>query len=349
MKGKKSSGQDQVSHQMIKFLPPIYIECLVRCFNSWLKACKYPGFWKTVKIVTLNKLKTGVPRCDQTRPISLLATHSKIFEQILLEKVRHWAEGNGLVPREQSGFRNKCLQQTRVLSILQEVKNNLAANAPTLAIYVDYEKSYDRVWHAGLLVKLHRLDIPLDLIKMIASWLGNREAYLSFGKKESQNFEVNIGLPQGSSLSSFLFVVYHCDLVACLGAHAGHLFADDLCVIIRAPLTRSYASLVKYLEDEGTKVCERIVQYSKTWKQTMNVGKTVGQIFRSQIKRPVVNISMQGHRIDIVNSFKYLGFSWTSKLSLMPTVQRGLENAQRSLNKLRWLRSGRTMSKEVLR
>ena len=58
---------------------------------------------------------------------------------------------------------------------------------------------------------------------------------------------------------------------------------------------------------------------------------------------------MQGHRIDIVNSFKYLDFSWTSKLSLMPTVQRGLENAQRSLNKLRWLRSGRTMSKEVLR
>ena len=58
---------------------------------------------------------------------------------------------------------------------------------------------------------------------------------------------------------------------------------------------------------------------------------------------------MLGHKTEIVNSFKHLGFSWTSKLSLMPTVQRGLENIQRSLNKLRWLRSGRTMSKKVLR
>ena len=123
------------------------------------------------KIITLNKLKVGVPKCNQIRPISLLATHSKIFEKILLDRTRQWAEGNQLVPREQSGFRNKCLLQTRVLSIYQEVKNNLAANAPTLAIYVDYEKAYDRVWHLGLLVKLYRLDIPTSLLKTINSWL----------------------------------------------------------------------------------------------------------------------------------------------------------------------------------
>ncbi len=34
---------------------------------------------------------------------------------------------------------------TSALSIDQEVKNNMAANIPTLAIYVDYQKAYDRV------------------------------------------------------------------------------------------------------------------------------------------------------------------------------------------------------------
>ena len=71
--------------------------------------------------------------------------------------------------------------------------------------------------------------------------------------------------------------------------------------------------MIRYLKEEGTTVCGRIAQYSKDWKQPINVEKTVGQIFRSQIKRPVVNITMQGHKIDIVNSFKYLGSSWTSK------------------------------------
>jgi hypothetical protein len=70
---------------------------------------------------------------------------------------RHWAESNHLVPQEQSGFRPKCLLPTRVLSIYQEVKNNMAANLSTLALYVDYQKAYDRVWHAALLLKLSRI------------------------------------------------------------------------------------------------------------------------------------------------------------------------------------------------
>ena len=107
---------------MIKRIPPSYISCLANCFNTWLNEYRHPDVWKLAKIVTLNKLKTGVPRCDQTRPISLLATHSKLFEKITLDRVRHWAETNKLVPVEQSDFRPGCLLPTRVLSIYQEVK-----------------------------------------------------------------------------------------------------------------------------------------------------------------------------------------------------------------------------------
>ncbi|CAF2039580.1 unnamed protein product [Rotaria magnacalcarata] len=116
--------------------------------------------WKLAKIVTLNKLKAGIPRCDQTRPISLLATHSKLFEKIMLERLRYWAETNRLVPADQSGFRPGCLLQTRVLSIYREVKNNMTVNIPTLAVYVDYQKAYDKVWHNGLVVKLNRMGHP---------------------------------------------------------------------------------------------------------------------------------------------------------------------------------------------
>ena len=104
LKPKKSSGFDEVSNFMIKRIPPSYISCLVNCFNTWLSEYRYPDVWKLAKIVTLNKIKIGVPLCDQTRPISLLATHSKLFEKIILERVRHWAETNKLVPDEQSVF-----------------------------------------------------------------------------------------------------------------------------------------------------------------------------------------------------------------------------------------------------
>ncbi len=115
-----------------------------------------------------------MPGCEQTRPISLLSTHSKIYEKIQLNRVKEWAETNKIIPPEQSGFRKGCLLQTRVLSIYQEVKNNLAGNVPTLGIYVDYKKAYDLVWHMGLIVKLFRMQIPLELLKILVSWLTDR-------------------------------------------------------------------------------------------------------------------------------------------------------------------------------
>lgn len=349
LKPKKSSGFDAVSNFMIKRIPPGYISCLVNCFNTWLEENKYPEFWKLAKIITLNKLKAGVPHCEQTRPISLLATHSKLFEKIMLERVRYWAETNSLVPIEQSGFRPGGLLPTRVLSIFQEVKNNLAANVPVLAVYVDYQKAYDKVWHKGLVVKLNRLGIPLELLKLIISWLSDRRAYVLFGESKSKIFRIHVGLPQGSSLSPYLFIVYHSDLVTCLGAHSSHIFADDLSVIITPPISKGIKLMIKFLEEEGTKICNKIANYSKKWKQPINLSKTVVQIFHSQVQNPVVNVYMEGQRLEIVKEFKYLGFIWTNKMSLKPTIDKTCENIQKTFSKLRWMRSGRTLSTQTLR
>jgi hypothetical protein len=349
LKPKKSSSFDAVSNYMIKRISPGYISCLMKCFNTWLSEYRYPEFWKLAKIITLNKLKAGVPRCDQTRPISLLTTHSKLFEKIILNRVRYWAESNKLVPVEQSGFRPGCLLPTRVLSIYQEVKNNLTANIPTLGVYVDYQKAYDKVWHKGLTVKLNRMNIPLGLLKIIISWLNDRYAYVAYGENKSTIFNTHIGLPQGSSLSPYLFIVYHSDLIACLGAHSSHVFADDLNVLISPPVYREIKPMIKFLEEEGTRICNKIAAYSRKWKQPINLSKTVVQVFHSQVKDIIVDIYMEGQRLKLVKEFKYLGFTWTNKMSLKPTIDRTLENIQRTFSKLKWMKGGRTLSTDVLR
>ena len=349
MKSKKSSSFDHVSNFMIKRLSPSYISCLANCFNTWLRDHRYPDVWKLAKIVTLNKLKAGVRRCEQTRPISLLAKHSKLFEKIVLERVRHWAETNNLVPAEQSGFCPGCLLPTRVLSIYQEVRNNMVANIPTLAIYVDCQKAYDKVWHKGLLVKLNRFGIPSGLLKLLTSRLKDRCAYVEFGENKSKILYTHAGLPQGSSLSPYLFIVYYCDIVSCVDAHSSHIFADDLNVRISPPICGGIKPMIKFLEDEGTKVCNKIAQYSKKWKQPINISKTVEQIFHSQVQNPLVDVYMQGQRLELVKEFKYLGFTWINKMSLKPTVDRILENIQKTFTKLRWMKGGKRLSKDLLR
>jgi hypothetical protein len=225
----------------------------------------------------------------------------------------------------------------------------MAGNIPTLAIYVDYQKAYDRVWHAALLVKLWKLEIPISMLKMLMSWLKDRKAYVVFEIESSDVFQLQIGLPEGSALSPYLFIVFHCDLIQSIGAHSGHLFTDDLCVLIRPPLTPKLAPMIEYLEQEGTKICNQIFEYSQKWKQPINISKTVAQLFYTQVKKPKVDIEMNSQRLELVNEFKYLGFTWTSKLSLKPTINRCIGNIQKSLAKLRWLKTGRFMSTKALR
>ncbi|CAF3459733.1 unnamed protein product [Rotaria socialis] len=205
----------------------------------------------------------------------------------------------------------------------------MTANIPTAAIYVDYPKAYDIVSDKGLIVKLNRLNIFAGLLKLIISWLSDRYAYVVFGSSKSNAFPIHLGLPQGSNLSPYIFVVFHSDLVSCIGAHSSRVFADDLNVLITPPISRDFAPMLKFLE-EGTRVCGNIADYSEKWKQPINFSKTVVQIFHSQVQVPVVNICMKSHQLLEVKEFKYLGFTWTNKMSLKPNIDKALENIQKT-------------------
>jgi hypothetical protein len=308
LKPKKSAGFDNISNFMIKRLPPGYLTCLSKCFNEWLEQGITIDDWKVAKIITLNKVKSSTPQCDQTRPISLLATHSKLYEKILLKRIKNWAESNQIIPKEQSGFRKGCLLQTRVLSIYQEVKNYLAANVPTLSIYVDYRKAYDMVWHQGLITKLFHMEMPLELLKLVLNWLSNRQAYVEFGNCKSEKFNINVGLPQGSSLSPYIFIIFHSDIVHCTGACSTHIFADDLCALVVPPIGKSLAKMVEYINRKVTEICKNLYDYSLKWKQPINVKKTVVQLFHTQVDTPEVQVFMGGKELECVKKFKYLGF-----------------------------------------
>ncbi|CAM4967814.1 unnamed protein product [Rotaria socialis] len=57
---------------------------------------------------------------------------------------------------------------------------------------------------------------------------------------------------------------------------------------------------------------------------------------------------MDGKQLDCVRSFKYLGFEWTDKLSLAPTVDRCIEKIKSSYIKLKWLKRNKHITTKCL-
>ena len=69
-------------------------------------------------------------------------------------------------------------------------------------------KAFDRVWYTGLLHKLKSYAISGQIFGPISSFLSNRRLQLVLDMKFSQDYLVNVGVPQGSILGCTLFLLY---------------------------------------------------------------------------------------------------------------------------------------------
>ncbi len=105
-----------------------------------------------------------------------------------------------------------------------------------------------------------------------------------------------------------------------VGAFPTHIFADDLCTLIIPPVQKKYQEMISFINTMGSKIGQNLFEYSKYWKQPINISKSVVQVFHSQVETPTVEVKMNKEKLETVKTFKYLGFSWTDKLSLKLTV-----------------------------
>ena len=91
---------------------------------------------------------------------------------------------------------------------------------------LDISKALDGIWHADLLHKLKSYGISGQIFGLVSSFLHNRRLRGVLDGKSSQEYLVNVGVPQGFILGPTLFLLYINDLpddVICNIA----IYADD--------------------------------------------------------------------------------------------------------------------------
>jgi len=94
-------------------------------------------------------------KCSRSnyRPISLTVNICKVLESIIRDKIIKHLEKHTLVKDSQHGFvRNKsCF--INILLFVEEVANYLDSRYPVDAIYLDFQKSFDKVaYHKRLIM-----------------------------------------------------------------------------------------------------------------------------------------------------------------------------------------------------
>ena len=136
------------------------------CFNgSYYLYYTIPDNWTKSIILTMPK-KGDITKCENYRTISLINHSSKILLEIIWCRMKPYVEA--ILAEEQAGFRPGLSTVEPVFVLKMLIQHRIEKkDGKVFAVFIDYKKAFDRVWHDGLFSVLQQYGVPQKLINII--------------------------------------------------------------------------------------------------------------------------------------------------------------------------------------
>lgn len=208
----------------------IIAQPLADIINTIFTTSSYPDSLKIAKAIPIfkngDKLKP-----ENYRPTALLPVITKVIEKLLLKRLSLFFSENNLITPSQYGFIKRKSTDLALLNMAEKTKQNIELKLLTMGIFVDLTKAFDLINHELLLQKLSAYGVRGVALNLIESYLSNRCQFVTLADTISTTKPIAIGVPQGSILGPFLFLMYINDLAAYLQKDCV-LYADDRNIFI---------------------------------------------------------------------------------------------------------------------
>ena len=307
----KSTRSDTPAIKFIKISKSIiapYITCI---FNKCIAEGRFPSSLKIAEIIPI--YKSGHKNISTNyRPISLLSAFSKLFEQYIAAQLTQFFNKNNTLHNLQYGFRQGSSTEMAVSNICEDIAKAVDNKSINCTVFIDLAKAFNTVDPYILLSKLEKYGIRGPPLKLLKSYLTSRLQYTKINNTNSNLMEINIGVPQGSSLGPLLFLVYINDLPLYTKLKV-RLFADDACL--------SYSNdNPKDLEEVINFELRKVHQWLLDNKLFLNYNKSTYLIFTNKKIQHKFNIKIEQNKIEESNSTKYLGVTIDNKLNWKPHI-----------------------------
>lgn len=323
LNNKKTPGSDSIPNIVLKKLSKKAITFLTSICNACLSIGYFPYEWKLATIVMLHKPSKPKNLVSSYRPISLLSNISKLFEKIIHSRITKFLTKNNILPNHQFGFREEHCTTYQICRMNEIITSGFESKAYTTVAFLDFELAFDKVWHAGLLNKLHFLNFPPYIFKIIQSYLQDRSFQVKINSSLSPPKGIRAGVPQGSVLAPILFNIYVADLPQPAGCSLA-MFADDTAIIVNHTNILQARNILQ-------SACDDLSIWLQTWKIQLNPSKSICKIFTLKRKYndppPIILNEIEIPWNADNESVRYLGVHLDKKLTWRPHIKIKLKEA----------------------
>ncbi|KAK3565433.1 hypothetical protein QTP86_009698 [Hemibagrus guttatus] len=290
MKSGKAVGPDDIPVEVWKCLGEAAVEFLASLFNRVLESERMPEEWRRSVLVPIFKNKGDVQSCSNYRGIKLMSHTMKVWERVVEARLRKVVE----FCEQQYGFmpRKSTTDAIFALRILMEKYRD--GQKELHCVFVDLEKAYDRVPREELWYCMRKSGVAEKYVRVVQDMYERSRTVVRCAVGQTEEFNVEVGLHQGSALSPFLFAIVMDQLSEEVRQESPWtmMFADDIviCSESREQVEENLERWRFALERRGMKVSR-----SKTEYMCVNEREGSG------------TVRLQGEEVKKVQEFKYLG------------------------------------------
>ena len=321
LKLKRCEGYDRIPLVFYVDAKDLLLGPITTLMRKIINSGEVPEQWKIAKVLPLLK-KGKATEITNYRPISNLCSITKIFEKLILERIKHIEkeEDCDLTGEHQFGFKENSGTEKACLEIQSRIAQVCDKDEFMVVATVDMSAAFDVVDHNLLIRRLEAMGFPVQLITVVSSWLKDRYFFCAVNNSNSHMFSVEAGTVQGSILGPVLYALFTSavgDLTDTLSTFAddNYQMNSDLMenIAVQKCLT-DLAITMKFLTESGLKI---------------NNEKTEICVFNrkdTKTKSVVIN----GQNITVSKSLKILGVIFDSKLMWFEHVTHAINSANRA-------------------